>query len=76
MFGIGLSEFILVLVAALIVLGPDKLPAMARALGKAYSEFRKAGDEVKKSFAEATRQEPGADEAEQGRQGPGGREQG
>lgn len=53
MFGIGLSEFILVLIVALIALGPEKLPAMAKALGKAFSEFRKAGEEVKKSFTEA-----------------------
>ncbi len=53
MFGIGLSEFILVLIVALIALGPEKLPGMAKALGKAFSEFRKAGEEVKKSFAEA-----------------------
>ena len=53
MFGIGLGEFILVLIVALIALGPEKLPGMAKALGKALGEFRKAGEEVKKSFTEA-----------------------
>ncbi|HBG47761.1 MAG TPA: twin-arginine translocase subunit TatB [Deltaproteobacteria bacterium] len=57
MFGIGLSELVLVVIVALIALGPEKLPAVARALGKAYSEFRKAGEEVKKSFMEAARAE-------------------
>lgn len=55
MLGIGLSEFILVLIVALIALGPDKLPAMAKALGSAFAEFRKAGNEVRKSFDEAIR---------------------
>lgn len=55
MFGIGLTELLVILVVALIVIGPDKLPAIARALGKAFSEFKKAGDEIKKSFTEAER---------------------
>lgn len=66
MFGIGLSEFIVILIMALIFVGPDKLPQLARTLGKAFSEFRKAGEEVKKSFNEAARPEkkavPEADE--------------
>lgn len=53
MFGIGIGELILVLIVALIALGPEKLPAVAKTLGKAYSEFMKAGEEVKKSFREA-----------------------
>ncbi|MBE7415473.1 MAG: twin-arginine translocase TatA/TatE family subunit [Deltaproteobacteria bacterium] len=56
MFGIGIGELILVLIAALIALGPEKLPQMAKALGKAYTEFMKAGEEVKKSFREAAAQ--------------------
>lgn len=53
MFGIGIGELILVLIVALIALGPEKLPAMAKTLGKAYTEFMRAGEEVKKSFREA-----------------------
>lgn len=53
MFGIGFTELILVLIVALIFIGPDKLPDIARALGKALEEFRKAGDELKKNISEA-----------------------
>lgn len=47
MFGIGLPELILIFVIALIVIGPKKLPDLARALGKGIAEFRKATEEVK-----------------------------
>jgi Tat protein translocase TatB subunit len=50
MFGIGLPELIVIMVVALIVLGPKKLPDIARALGKGMAEFRKATQEVKESL--------------------------
>jgi Tat protein translocase TatB subunit len=52
MFGIGISELIIIMIVALIAIGPDKLPQLARTLGKVYSEFKKAGEEVKRSFNE------------------------
>lgn len=42
MFGIGLPELVVILVVALIVLGPKRLPEVAQALGKALAELRKA----------------------------------
>ena len=42
MFGIGMQELILVLVVALIILGPKKLPDAAKSLGKALNEFKRA----------------------------------
>lgn len=42
MFGIGAGEFIVILIVALIVFGPSKLPEIGRALGKVLNEFRKA----------------------------------
>lgn len=50
MFGIGLPEMIIILVVALLVVGPSKLPELARTLGKAFTEFRRMADEVKETF--------------------------
>ena len=54
MFGIGITEFILIVIVALIVIGPDKLPDIAKALGKAYVEFKRAGEELKRTVSETT----------------------
>ena len=42
MFGIGAGEFVLILIAGLILFGPSKLPELGRSLGKLLREFRKA----------------------------------
>ena len=52
MFGIGMPELLLILAVALIVVGPKKLPNLAKNLGKGLSEFRRATDEIKSSIVE------------------------
>ncbi|MBP7124919.1 twin-arginine translocase TatA/TatE family subunit [Myxococcota bacterium] len=42
MFGIGWTEILVILVVALLVLGPDRLPGIARSLGRGLRDFRKA----------------------------------
>ena len=46
MFGIGVPELLVILVVALIVLGPKRLPDVARTLGKGLAEFRKATSDL------------------------------
>lgn len=50
MFGIGLPELLIIMVIALVILGPSKLPELAKALGKGMAEFRKATQEIKESL--------------------------
>lgn len=50
MFGIGLPELILIMALALIVVGPEKLPELAKALGRGIVELKKAASSLKESF--------------------------
>lgn len=52
MFGIGLPEMILIMALALIVVGPDKLPDLARSLAKGLMELKKTAEGLKDSFTE------------------------
>lgn len=50
MFGIGFQELIIIAVIALLIVGPKKLPDLAKTLGKGFSEFRKATDGITDDF--------------------------
>ena len=50
MFGIGMPEMLLILAIALIVIGPKKLPDLAKSLGRALREFKKATSELTESI--------------------------
>ena len=54
MFGIGMPELLLLLAIALIVVGPKKLPELAKALGRGIAEFKKATNELKESLDTST----------------------
>jgi len=61
MFGVGLPELVVILAVALIVLGPQRLPEVARMLGRAYGQLRRASEEfqntIRQDLAALERQE-------------------
>jgi sec-independent protein translocase protein TatA len=58
MFNVGPTELMIVLVLALIVFGPKKLPEMGKSIGKGLSEFRKAQADIKREIREGMSETP------------------
>ena len=50
MFGMGMREILLILAIALIVIGPKKLPDLAKSMGKAFGEFKRATSDFKQAL--------------------------
>lgn len=74
MFGIGTTELLVILGIALVVLGPKRLPELARSLGRGLAEFRRASSDMRREFldvAEEARIDGKADAREpSGKQAP------
>ncbi len=78
MLNIGFTEIIIILVVALVVFGPEKIPEIAKVVGKGYREFRKLSSDVRSELTldepfTPPRQsfEPGYAEAEKAGEGKG-----
>jgi sec-independent protein translocase protein TatA len=63
MFGsIGMPELVIILVIALIIFGPRKLPELGRSLGRSLGEFKKASNELRSTLEEEVRIEEQKDQ--------------
>ena len=55
MFKFGMGELVIILLIVLLLFGASKLPEIAKSLGKAIKEFKKAGKEIKGDIEEVTK---------------------
>jgi TatA/E family protein of Tat protein translocase len=57
MFGLGMQELVIIMVIALIIFGPRKLPELGRSLGKSIGEFKRASSELRNTIEDEIRVE-------------------
>ena len=62
MFGIGFQELLIIAIIALIVVGPKKLPDLAKTLGKSFGEFKKATEGITEEFKETLKDDKKPDD--------------
>jgi TatA/E family protein of Tat protein translocase len=58
MFGLGMQELLVILVIALIVVGPKQLPEIAKSLGRGLAEFKRTADEFQSTVLADVRHDP------------------
>jgi sec-independent protein translocase protein TatA len=58
MFGLGMQELLVILVIALIVVGPKKLPDIAKSLGRGLAEFKRTAEEFQSTMLADGRADP------------------
>ena len=63
MFNIGPPELIVILLLALIVFGPKRLPEVGRTLGRSLNEFRRASNDLRREMQVDLKDEPSGDTA-------------
>ncbi len=64
MWNLGFPELVVIFVVALLVFGPRKLPDLGRSLGKGLAEFKRASNELKRTWEEEVRSEVQSEEEE------------
>ncbi len=63
MFGLGGGEILLIFLAILLLFGANKLPELAKGLGKGMKEFKKAQNEIEEEFKKSSDETSGKDKA-------------
>jgi len=56
LFNLGAPELILIMVIALVIFGPSKLPEVGKAIGRGINEFKKASRDIQKELNEVTKE--------------------